>query len=97
MTASEPSVTHPENARGTPRLDLIEYAWPNSALSAPGHSRVMIVTASVMITSSHAPACPAGWVVRCLVRWVTGQVGRPRQSDELAATRWRPGGLAVAG
>ena len=90
MTASEPSVTHSTNTRDTPRLDLIEHAWPNSALIAPGHSRVMTVTtASVMITSSHAPACPpAGWVVRCLVRWVTGQVGpAPAGNDELAATR----------
>jgi hypothetical protein len=44
MTACEPSVTHSKNTWDTPRLDLIEHAWPNSALIAPGHSRVMTVT-----------------------------------------------------
>ena len=63
MTASEPSVTHSKNTRDTPQLDLIEQDWPNTALIAPGHSKVITVRttkASVMITAGHAPACPPG-------------------------------------
>jgi hypothetical protein len=99
MTAGEPGVTHSKNARGKPLLDLIEHAWPNSALSALGHSKVMTVTtASVMITSSHAPAYPPGGCSGALSRGLPGRAGpAPAENDELAATRCRLGGPAAAG